>query len=542
MASRKMSFHGPAWALFVTALATASATPTEWRDYGGRPDQSKYVVMADITKANVSQLQVAWTYPTGDERSYQFNPIVANGVMYVLAKTNSLVALDVATGKELWIHANLRGIVGRGINYWESSDGSERRLLLMMENTLQAIDARTGKSILNFGQNGIVDLREGLGRDPAAVGRATPTTPGRIFENLLMIGSSPGESYLSPPGHLRAYDVVTGRLVWTFHTVPQPGEFGYDTWPKDAYKYVGGVNVWGEISLDEKRGIAYFPVGSPTYDYYGADRHGSNLFGNCLLALDARTGKRLWHYQTVHHDLWDYDLVSAPQLLTVRRDGKAIDAVAIATKQGFMFVFDRLTGEPVWPIEERPVPASDIPGEQAWPTQPFSTLQPFARQTMTENDVSGLFLTPEELAEWKARVAKARKGLFTPPGAVETVAVPGAVGGTNWGNTAANPDAGIMYLLNQDFPSFYKLEVRAPDRSTRRAGESNDAAIARGLAAYKTSCAVCHGDDRAGTPAAPSLLVLGGQLGYAPLRRTILYGVGRMPPIHTSTTTRFPTC
>ncbi len=230
-----------------------------------------------------------------------------------------------------------------------------------------------------------------------------------------------------------------------------------------CHKYAGGANTWGEISVDAGRGIAYFPTGSPTYDYYGADRVGSNLFANCLLALDARTGKRLWHFQAVHHDLWDYDLTAAPQLVTVRRDGKRIDAVAQATKQGFLFVFDRVTGAPIFPIEERPVPKSDVPGEQAWPTQPFpSVLPPFARQTMTENDITPYFLTPEERDTWTERLKKARKGLFNPPSTEETVAVPGAVGGANWGNTAANPAAGLVYVMSQDFPSFYKLSTSPP--------------------------------------------------------------------------------
>ncbi len=322
-------------------------THTTWTDYGGGPDQSKYVALDEINKANVSELQVAWKYSTDDDRVYQWNPIVVDSIMYVLAKNNSLVALNAATGKEIWIHANLRGIAGRGINYWESKDRKDRRLLFQMNNYLQAIDALTGKSILSFGTNGLVDLKEGLGENSKTIARAQSGTPGKIFENLLLLGSAPGEGYVSTPGHCRAFDVVTGKLAWIFHTIPQPGEFGYDTWPKDAYKYIGGVNTWGEISVDEKRGIAYFPLGSPTYDYYGGDRIGSNLYGNSLLALDARSGKRVWHYQTVHHDLWDYDLSAAPQLITVNHKGKKIDAVAVAAKTGFLFVFDRGTGEPL---------------------------------------------------------------------------------------------------------------------------------------------------------------------------------------------------
>ena len=529
-----MQGHSCLTALVVLAMSSISGTAlAEWRDYGGTPDQSKFVVTPDITKQNVAQLTAVWTYPTSDERAYQFNPVIVDGVMYVLAKNSSLVAIDVKTRKELWIHANLRGITNRGINFWQSRNGKDRRLLFVMDDLLQAIDARTGKSIAGFGKAGAVDLREDLGRDPASVRRIASSTPGRVFENLLILGSSPGEGYFSAPGHIRAYDVRTGRLAWTFHTIPQPGEFGHDTWPKDAYRYAGGVNVWGEITLDAKRGIAYLPVASPTYDYYGADRIGMNLFSDCLLALDARTGKRLWHFQMVHHDLWDYDPTAAPQLLTVRKDGKTIDAVAQATKQGFVFVFDRVTGAPVWPITETPVPRSDVPGEQAWPTQPIPALEPTARQRVQPDDLTPYFISDAERASWRERIAKARTGLFNPPALEESAAIPGAVGGTNWGNTAANPGAGMLYLLNQDFPSFYKLQAPV-DRNAvaRNPFTPPDAAtIKRGEAAYLESCAVCHGQDRAGTPAAPSLLGVGSQIGMPQLRRIVTYGNGRMPPL-----------
>jgi quinoprotein glucose dehydrogenase len=408
----------------------------------------------------VAKLEVAWTY---SHRRRARLPVQSHHRRQrdVRARQGQLAGghRRGARAREIWIHANLRGITNRGINYWESRDRQDRRLLFTLEDTLQAIDARTGKSILSFGRNGVVDLHEGLERDPATVRRVASATPGRIFENLLILGSSPGEGYFSAPGHIRAYNVITGELAWTFHTIPQPGEFGYETWPKDAWKYAGGVNVWGEITLDAKRGIAYLPVSSPTYDYYGADRIGMNLFSDCLLALDARTGRRLWHFQMVHHDLWDYDPTAAPQLLTVRKGGRKIDAVAQATKQGFVFVFDRVTGEPVWPVEERPVPQSDVPGEQAWPTQPFSTLPPSARQRVRPDDLTPYLINDAERAAWRERISKARTGLFNPPALVESAVVPGAVGGTNWGNTASNPGAGMLYLLNQDFPSFYKLEI-----------------------------------------------------------------------------------
>ncbi|MCB0634578.1 MAG: PQQ-binding-like beta-propeller repeat protein, partial [Lewinella sp.] len=275
------------------------------------------------------------------------------------------------------------------------------------------------------------------------------------------------------------------------------------------------------------------PLGSPTYDYYGADRLGANLFGNCLLALDARTGERLWHFQTVHHDLWDYDLVSAPQLITVRKEGQKIDAVALATKQGFMFVFDRVTGEPVWPVEEQPVPASDVPGEEAWPTQPHPTvLPPFTRQTVTEADISNLFLSPEEYEQWRIRISKAKKGLYTPISTTETIAMPGAVGGANWGNTASNPDEGLVYVLSQDYPSFYKLEPTPPPLPAAfRQRIATQEAIQRGKVVFEEYCQTCHGSDLAGTANGPALLAIADRLNLQFLRQTVMYGVGRMPGI-----------
>ena len=438
-------------------LESQSRGSAGWIDYGGGPDSSKYVDLTQITPANVSRLRPVWTYPIGDNNVYQFNPIVAGTTMYVLAKNSSLVALDAVTGKELWIHAGLRGITRRGINYWESADRRDRRLIFQINNYLQAIDATTGQSILTFGTNGLVDLREGVGRDAQLVGRVQSNTPGRIYQNLLLLGSAPGEGYLSGPGTLRAFDVVTGKLAWAFHTIPHPGEDGHETWPKDAWRYVGGANTWGEISVDAERGIAYFPTGSPTYDYYGADRVGSNLYANSLIALDARTGKRLWHFQMVHHDLWDYDPTAAPQLVTVRHEGRTIDAVAQAAKHGFLFVFDRVTGRPLWPVEERAIPKSDMPGEQTWPTQPFPTKPaPFDLQGRNESHL--IDYTPE-LRQQALAMAKENdlfSPFFNPPvhrgnpeGKTRFGYCPGDVGGVNiTGPPAADPTSGVIFITS----------------------------------------------------------------------------------------------
>ena len=439
---------------------------TTWSEYGGSADASQYSALHQINRENVSKLQIAWTYPIGDGSLYLFNPVVANGVMYVMGKGNSIVALDAATGKEIWSHANSRGpITTRGINYWESADKKDRRLLYANANSLVAIDAGTGESISTFGTAGKVDLREGLGRDASKIS-VQSMTPGRIFEDLIVMGSATNQEYSSAPGDIRAYDVQSGKLAWTFHTIPHEGEFGYETWPKDAWKTVGGANAWAEMSLDEKRGILYVPTASPKYNFYGGNRKGANLFGDCLLALDARTGKRLWHFQMVHHDIWDYDNATAPKLLTVTHNGQKVDVVAQAGKTGFLYVFNRVTGEPLWPIEERPVPKSDMPGEEAWPTQPFPTAPPpFARQSFTEKDLSPFIDDPAERARFRDDMQSARnEGIFTPPGLRNTVEMPGNNGGANFGGAAVDPEHATMFVVSKDFPAMLKLQLSGPDQ------------------------------------------------------------------------------
>jgi len=496
---------------------------TTWTHYGGSPDQSKYFVSEEITKENVSQLEVAWIFPTEDETPYFFSPIIVDTVMYVMGKNSSLIAINVLNGQEIWIHANLNGLTRRGINYWESKDKKDRRLIYTINNTIQAIDATTGQSILSFGTDGYVDLREGLDRDPTSIRRIQPMMPGVIFEDLLIIGSAPGENYFSPPGHVRAFNVVTGNMEWIFHTIPHPGEFGYETWPKDAYKYVGGVNVWSEITVDTERGMAFLPIGSPTYDYYGVDRIGSNLFGNSLVALDARTGKRIWHFQTVHHDLWDYDLAPAPQLMTVNRNGKKVDAVAVATKHGFVFVFDRDSGEPLFPIEEMPFPPSEMPGEEAWPTQPISSLPNFTRNEVSLETLNPYF--PDSIREvWINRLGKAKSGLYVPPSdKYETVMMPGALGGSNYGNTAADPKNGMMYILTQEHASIYKLNKVEPPKIDLSENE-----IQRINTLYTSTCQTCHGVNMEGG-VGPSLKNLGQHVFYDEFRSAVINGKGQMP-------------
>ena len=451
----------------LTGLSLSGAQQREWRDYAGGPDSSRFVGATEITEANVKELAVAWTYPPGQT---DFNPLVVRGTVYGRGANNSFVALDAATGKEIWVYQGVPGFNARGVNYWESADGSERRLLFSANNFLQALDAITGQIISSFGTGGRVDLRIGLDRDPSTIDQQS-RTPGRVFENLLILGSATNQEYDSAPGDIRAFDVRTGALVWTFHTVPRPGEFGYETWPPDAWKTLGGANNWGEQSIDAARGIVYIPTGSPKYNFYGGNRPGANLFGDCLVALDARTGKRLWHFQTVHHDIWDLDNNSAPQLTTIRRNGQTIDVVAMASKTGYLYVFDRVTGQPIWPIEERPVPqGTTVPGEVLWPTQPFPTRPPpFSRQTFTIDDLNPHILTTEERERFKQRILKARNdGPFTPIGFDDVIHMPGNQGGSNWGSTAANPTDGSVYVIGFNVPTIIRLLKPGEQRVVRR--------------------------------------------------------------------------
>ncbi len=462
-------------AVVVTVVAQSGAgrdrpAPyTTWTTYLGNADSSQYSALSRINRSNVASLQVAWSFPAGTRTNY-FNPIVVDGVMYVFARANDLVALDAATGQEKWSHPNAGAVSGRGINYWESADRSDRRLLYLSGGALTAVDARTGQAIAGFGQDGRVDLRTALaagGHDIANVQPMSTNNPGRVFDDLMIVSlPAQGAGYQSTPGDVQAYDVRTGRLRWVFHSIPRSGEFGADTWPKEAWKTHGGVHNWSEMTIDEGRGIVFVPFGTPRFDYYGGDREGQNLFGNSIVALDARTGTRLWHYQLVHHDLWDYDLPTAPKLLTIRQNGRTRDVVAQPTKQGFVFVFDRVSGEPIWPIEERPVPASDIPGEKAWPTQPFPTRPaPFARQSFTEQDINPYIPAAEqEFLRQKLRSVR-NEGLYTPPSFQGSIQIPGHNGGANWGSSAVDPARGELYVVAKTMSTMLRITLEDAPRA-----------------------------------------------------------------------------
>jgi quinoprotein glucose dehydrogenase len=505
----------------------AGAPPyATWTAYGGSADSMQYSSLSAIDRTNVGTLELAWFFPVRDRTGdFGFNPIVIDDVMYVLGPANAIVALDAKAGTPIWTCPVEGGSPGnRGIVYWESRDRSDRRLIYAAGGALRQIDARTGTPILSFGDQGRVVMRTGAPR-----GLGGPSgTPGRVFENLLITGSNTGEGYFSPPGDIRAFDIPTGKLVWTFHTIPRPGEYGYDTWPPDAWKYAGGANSWGEISIDARRGIAFIPTGSPTHDLFGGDRKGANLFGNSLLALDARTGRRLWHFQMVHHDLWDYDAAAAPKLLTVRHEGRLVDVVAQPTKQGLLFVFERETGRPLWPIEERPVPASDMPGEHAWPTQPFPTRpEPFARQTFTVDDINP-HLDATARANVRQRFLAARSDcVFTPPSeARENIMLPGQFGGANWGASAADPTTGMLYVRSLHHPTIHRLTEFDP---ARQPGAAPTAAVGKDV--FAKMCASCHGEPQAGAirtmDRTGSIQVA--TLGADRVRTRVRQGQGQMP-------------
>jgi quinoprotein glucose dehydrogenase len=522
------------WGARSTAGQSGQKDPhATWSSYLGSPDSSHYSSLKQINRSNVSTLQVAWSYDAGGERPYEFSPLIVGRTMYVLAQKTSIVALDAASGKQLWVYHS-KDVplmeMHRGINFWQSKDGTEQRLLIAFKNHLEAIDARTGELIRTFGQDGTVDLKADLNRDPSTIVQIQSATPGQIFGDLIILGSSTGEEYGSPPGDIRAYNVRTGKMAWIFHTIPYPGEFGYDTWPKDAWKTGGGANCWGEMSLDEQRGIVYIPTGAPVYDFYAVDRQGNNLFADSLLALDAKTGKLIWYFQLVHHDLWDYDATTAPQLLTIRHDGRDVPIVAQASKQGFLYVFNRETGKPIWRIEERSVPKSEVPNETSSPTQPFPTKpEPYARQKFTLADLDPYLLTPSDRERWKKIVEGAvNKGLFTPPGLTDTIQMPGNHGGANWGMTASDPTKGWMFVYSMNVPAILKLENRLPPFLWEIPTDAPP--LKRGQAVYHFYCERCHGPDHAGAPPAIPSLVNAPTVYTAPVIKSLVHnGYKEMP-------------
>ena len=512
-----------------SAAAAAPTSPNDWPVTGAEPGNTHYSALNEITRENVKLLKVAWTFHTGDSlparSEIQATPIVIGGVMYTTTPALTVVALKGDSGTLLWkfdpfagrtrdAHAN------RGVVYW--TDGTARRILFTAARRLYALDASTGKPIPTFGDSGWVDLGMGLGRD---VGSAfiLATSPGVIYRDLLIQGTRVGEGEGSAPGHVRAYDVRTGTVQWTFHTIPQPGEDGYDTWPADAWKTVGGANSWAGMSVDVARGMVYVPTGSATPDFYGGNRAGQTLYANTLLALDAATGKRKWHFQTVHHDIWDRDLPAAPNLLTVTHDGARVDAVAQITKSGFVYLFDRQSGAPLFPIEERKVPASDLSGEVSWPTQPFPTRPaPFARQAIGEADLSTLSPASHKAALARFRTLR-NDGLFTPPSKRGSLVIPGFDGGGEWGGAAVDRESGMLYVNASDVPWIAAM------RDTASLGSPTGAPRA-GPLVYTAACAGCHKVDRKGDgDRVPSLIGIAKRRTSEEIRATLERGKGFMP-------------
>lgn len=516
----RCSICGTGVAAAVAALAVLGAGAPggggDWPAYGGSPAQTRYSSLRQITGANVDRLRVAWTYDTGETGGLQTQPIVVDGVFYALTPSHKAFALNAATGERLWLFDPKIKSQGanRGVTWWE--DGSDRRLFTAVDEFVYALDARTGVPISSFGDDGRIDLRRDLGRDPARQS-VRLTSPGIVYRDLLILGGRVGESLPASPGAIRAYDARTGRVRWTFHTIPRPGEAGHETWPPDAWTYSGGANNWTGMALDERRGVVYVPTGSAADDFYGANRTGDNLYANSLIALDAATGRRLWHFQIVRHDTLDRDLPSPPTLATVRRGGRDVEAVVQTTKHGFVYVFDRGDGTPLFPIEERPVPASGVPGERSARTQPFPTKPaPFARQRLTKDMLTTR--TPEAHAWALKTFATFRSGGPFMPLALDkpTVVFPGYDGGAEWGGSAFDPDTGVLYVNANDLAWTGRL---APNDS----GQS-------GRSLYRRDCASCHRDDGTGAPPQiPSLAGLATRRTRAEIASVIQKGAGRMP-------------
>lgn len=493
----------------------------EWREYLGGPERNHYSTLTQINLSNVKQLEKAWEYHTGDSGQVQCNPIIVDGRLYAVTATAEPFALDAATGKEIWRIRNPspNNVIMRGLSYWE--DGDDKRILYTRESWLYAADAITGEPVLTFGDSGRASLKAGLG-DNVEKKYVASRTPGTVYEDLIIMPLSLSEGSDAAPGHIQAFNIRTGELAWVFKTIPEPGEFGYDTWPPDAYKNtnVGAANNWSGMSVDRKRGILYAPTGSAGFDFYGGPRKGSNLFANTLLALNARTGERIWHFQFVHHDIFDRDIPAPPNLVTVTHNGNRIDAVAQVTKQGYVYVFNRETGEPLFPIEEVPAPPSDVPGEEAWLTQPLPVKPlPYARQTITENDLNPYSSNKDSVL---IGFRQSRfEGPYTPLSTRGSIIYPGLDGGAEWGGAAVDPD-GIMYLNSNEMGWLISL-----NESQSEGGNL----VSPGRQIYARHCSACHGAERNGNAASgyPSLVNLNDRFERDHVLDVITRGKGRMP-------------
>ncbi|HVS60604.1 MAG TPA: PQQ-binding-like beta-propeller repeat protein, partial [Gemmatimonadaceae bacterium] len=489
----------------------------DWPAYGGDPEGTRYSPLTQIDRSNVGRLQVAWQFDPSEgppNGRFQAQPIVVNGILYSVTPGSSVVALDGATGKLKWSWNSRGRTAVRGLTYW--TDGKEQRLLAAFGRYVYAVDAVSGKPFPDFGRGGRIDLHYDLDRDPKQQS-VSLTTPGVIYKDLYIVGGRTSEVLPASFGDIRAYNVRTGRLHWTFHTIPRPGEYGYETWPKKAWTYTGAANNWAGMAVDVKRGLVYVPTGSASADFYGANRVGDDLFANTLLALDAATGKRIWHFQGVKHDIWDRDFPSPPTLVTVKRDGKSVDAVAQTTKHGFVFLFDRANGTPLFPIEYRHVPPSTVEGEVAAQTQPFPLKPaPYARQLLTEDMLTTR--TPQA-HQWALEQFKTfrNEGLFVPlMVGKETVIFPGFDGGAEWGGSAVDPNTGVLYVNANDLAWTSSMRRTVP-------------AANLGPQTYLNRCAACHAENMSGGSVAPSLVGIATRRTRAQVAEIIRNGSGRMP-------------
>lgn len=506
----------------------------DWPVYGGNKAGNRYSTLTQINISTVKDLKVAWTYNAADsleagnrQREIECQPIIVHGVLYGTTPTLKLFALRAATGEEIWKFdpsAKAQGFnsMNRGVTYWE--DGDDQRILYCAGFNLYAIDAKTGKPVTTFGVNGKVDMHTGLENDRYDIKdlAVTNTSPGIIYKNIYITGSTVSEGGDALPGHIRGFDVHTGKLLWIFHTVPQPGEPGYETWSKDSYKKIGGANCWSGIVLDEKRGMVYMGTGAPSVDFYGGARVGTNLYSDCILALNAETGKLKWFYQTIHHDLWDNDIPCPPNLVTVRHDGKNVDALVQATKDGLIYVLNRDDGISLFPVEERPVSTAGLPGEQPWPTQRFPLKPaPFTRQGITDADLPDSNLFPSSYHFARQRFAEMKHNdKYIPPTMAGTIFI-GISGGAEWGGNAADSN-GILYLNSSEVPWL----LRMVDLAT-----SIKESTSMGNTFYITNCSSCHGVDRKGNGSFPNLENIGSKYKPDEIKGILQNGLGRMPSL-----------
>lgn len=520
----------PGALLLLAALQAPSQANKDsgWPAYGGSNENTHYSTLSQINKDNVRQLHVAWSYDSGDAfegSEMECNPIVVDGVLFATTPKLRVIALDAATGKLKWSfdpnqgHRVFTKMRNRGVTFWADAQGQHKRIFVVARQYLYALDASDGNLIPAFGDKGHIDLRCDLGRDPAEQ-FISNNTPPVVYKDLLITGSIVAETLPASPGDIRAYDALTGKLRWSFHTIPHPGEFGYGTWPKDAWKYIGGVNAWAGLSVDAKRGIVYAPLGSASFDFYGANRLGDDLFANSLLALNAETGERIWHFQTVRHDMWDRDLPAPPALVTIHRDGHDIDAAAQITKSGYVFMFDRATGAPLYPIEYRRYPASDVDGERAAYMQPLPTApEPFDRQVLTADMLTTR--TPQAHEAVLKQFQKIRsQGEFAPPSLIGTILFSGMDGGGEWGGPAFDPQTGILYVNSNEMAWILQLVKNEPATGEPVTGKD----------LYIKNCATCHRADMKGSPPEfPSLVHLSDRLNEEEVREIVRQGNGRMP-------------